>query len=169
MFEFIKNMTSFGAGPRSFTIVRAKRAGKNLSVKKEGRYMSTTPSGAAGKMNTQLCRQHNIKGAATVYVTLRETTAGSKKNMYSYRVQRSALAEPRQLKGRTIKFAVKVTSNPGVQYSAGSGSSGKSSSGSKSSRSGSKSSSRKSSSGSKSSSSGSKSSSRKSSSFGWMW
>ena len=75
---------------RSFTIVKVtdihgKKKGKaNLG----GRYISSTPMGAAKKAASQICRASSIKGRCTLIVTVQETTQGSGKKEYTYKVSR---------------------------------------------------------------------------------
>jgi hypothetical protein len=75
---------------RSFTIVHVStgtgkvKGSSNLG----GRYMSHTPSGAARKAGSQVCRATKIKGQCSLVVTLKETTAGSAKKEFKYRVKR---------------------------------------------------------------------------------
>lgn len=115
--------SSFGKGSREFKIVQAKRGGKNLPKLPEGPFFSTSPRGAAGKMNTKTCYKNKIKGEATVYITLREVTPGSKEKLYTYMTKRIRLEEPLELTGRTVKFDVKVYStNPGSKSRSKSGS-----------------------------------------------
>lgn len=72
---------------RSFTIISIEKTnGSKLSVK-DGRYISETPAGAAKKMFSQayrLCRDNCM----SFKITLRESTQGSNKKEYKYRVKR---------------------------------------------------------------------------------
>ena len=71
---------------RSFTIVsvsdkNGKKKGKdNLG----GRFISTTPAGAAKKAGTQICRNTKIKGRCTLHITVKETTSGKINKEFSY-------------------------------------------------------------------------------------
>lgn len=72
---------------RSFTVTKAKKGDthyRNLG----GRYMSETPSGAARKAMSQLCRHHKVKGVCSMLITIRETTQNSAHKDYVYRVRR---------------------------------------------------------------------------------
>lgn len=75
---------------RSFTLVdvvsvKGKAKGKlNLG----GRYISTSPAGAAKKAVTQVCRASKIKGQCTLHVTVRETTRGGHQKDFAYKVKR---------------------------------------------------------------------------------
>ena len=72
---------------RSFTIISIEKTnGSKLSIK-DGRYMSETPAGAAKKMFSQ-GRQHCRDKCNSFKITLRETTQGSSKKEYKYRVTR---------------------------------------------------------------------------------
>ncbi len=89
---------------RSFELAGAKRAGKKVASTKPGRYISSSPSGAAKKMLTQLCRQKKITGVCVFVVTLRETTMGGKGKEYTYAVRRTRLPKPVVLQGRAILY-----------------------------------------------------------------
>jgi len=84
------------SGYRSFTIDgAAKRAGcttKGLG----GRFINKTPAEAARKAFSDLCRIKRIRGICTLFVTMRDTTKGGKKNgkLYTYKLQRQKLAKP---------------------------------------------------------------------------
>lgn len=74
---------------RSFTIVKIvtnsghEKGEENL----KGRYKGT-PMGVAKKMATRVCRNSNIKGQCTIYITIKETTRNSKNKEYTYKVKR---------------------------------------------------------------------------------
>ena len=81
---------------RSFALVNVN--GK--SPKKTGRYVSSTPSSAAKKAFNEMVRHKKSKSKSknksiSVNLTVRETTEGSKKKEYSYKVKRVVLKEPR--------------------------------------------------------------------------
>lgn len=75
---------------RSFTIVNVSTGSGKVkgSSNLGGRFVSHTPSGAARKAGTQVCRASKVKGQCSVVVTLQETTAGSSKKQFKYRVKR---------------------------------------------------------------------------------
>jgi len=75
------------SGKRSFTIVEMKSRQK-LKSKKNGRYISKSSKGAAIKAFNRECRESKIKGVCTFMITIRETTRGSKKTIYQYKVNR---------------------------------------------------------------------------------
>jgi hypothetical protein len=75
---------------RSFTIVsvhdvHGKKKGK---VNAGGRFLSSTPRGAASKAATRICRESKIKGQCTMVIKMQETTSGSSKKEYTYKVKR---------------------------------------------------------------------------------
>jgi hypothetical protein len=81
---------------RSFTIMRlAKRDEKNKH-KTEGRYVARDPARAAVKAFNRECRQSKIKGQCTLIIILKETTNGSKKKRYIYKMKRIKL--PKSIK-----------------------------------------------------------------------
>lgn len=75
---------------RSFTIKKVSTTSGHVKGKENlgGRYISKTSSGAARKAATQICRASNIKGRCVLTVTIKETTKGSKKKEYTYKVKR---------------------------------------------------------------------------------
>jgi hypothetical protein len=97
------------SGYRSFTLVSAaKRAGcttKGLG----GRFINKTPSEAARKAFSDLCRIKRIRGVCTLFVTIKDTTKGGKKygKLYTYKLQRQKLAKPMiMLEGTDREFVI---------------------------------------------------------------
>ena len=90
-------------GKRSFTVVKllkpAQLTAKTHTAKKTtghgGRFVSSTPVGAAKKAFNAACRGKNIRGQCTLVVYLQETTAGSDKKLYKYKLKRFKLDKPR--------------------------------------------------------------------------
>ena len=87
---------------RSFTVISVN--GKEKS--EGGRYLSNNPSGAVRKAFNELLRKKNSKskskskgkkGNVKMLLVLRETTEGSKKKEYSYKVKRLILKSPRRV------------------------------------------------------------------------
>lgn len=72
---------------RSFTVDSAHRMGKKLRVS-GGRYLSDTPAAAAKKAFSKICQAKNIKGPCSMKIHIHETTAGSDKKEYAYKVSR---------------------------------------------------------------------------------
>lgn len=97
---------------RTFTINDAKHTDgcptKFLNKDYSGVYVSRTPAGAAKKALTQLCRVKKIKGQCSLFISMRETTQGSAKKVFDYKVTREKLAKPIELAGRKIEYANKV-------------------------------------------------------------
>lgn len=85
--------TSTGKLKRSFTIVDAKQSDgcktKFNYNKNTGTFVSSSPDGAAKKAVSKLCRIKRTSGTCTFIVTMKETSQGSKGNLYSYKVKRS--------------------------------------------------------------------------------
>jgi hypothetical protein len=50
--------------------------------------LSLTPSSAARKAASQICRASKIKGQCTLTIVIQETTRGSAGKMYTYKVKR---------------------------------------------------------------------------------
>jgi len=84
---------------RSFEVIKVN----NKSPSKSGRYLSETPSSAVRKAFNELMRskksksksKSKSKGKSKMLISLRETTTGSSKKVYVYKVNRVVLAEPR--------------------------------------------------------------------------
>lgn len=108
---------------RTFTILDARHTDgcptKFSSKGNSGRF-GRNPSSAASKAASGLCRVKRIKGRCSLYVAVRETTQGSKKKVFRYKVTRSKRKVPVELKGRTIEYENKtksVSSFPGCGHS----------------------------------------------------
>ena len=80
-------------GYRSFTIVKMNSRMK-LKSKTGGRYISRSSKNAAIKAFNRECRESKIRGQCTFTIVLRETTQGSKKNKYTYKMKRIKLKKP---------------------------------------------------------------------------
>ena len=94
-------------GYRSFTVVNATKHDGCLTKFKEGRYISSSPFGAAKKAFSELCRVKNIKGVCTFIITIQETTEGSNKKKFSYKLNRKKLSTPIiRLKGTNNEFII---------------------------------------------------------------
>jgi len=99
-------------GMRSFKLVSAKYKsyGKNYKMKigkSGGRYVSKTPQAAALKMHNRKCRDKK-SNYCVMTITLRETTRGSAKKDFSYKVLKRKLSTPKTLKGRVVKFKTTI-------------------------------------------------------------
>jgi len=99
---------------RTFTVHEARKSDgcptKFKNKDYSGVYVSNGPAGAAKKALTQLARVKKSKGQFSLYLTMRETTQGSKKKQLSYKVTREKLKEPLELKGRLIEYQNKAKS-----------------------------------------------------------
>lgn len=96
-------------GYRSFTLIEMKTR-KKLKSKNGGRYISKTVEGAAKKAFTRECRNSKIRGQCTIFIIIKETTAGSKKNVYKYKMKRMKLKTPLVIyrDGQKIKIQYKI-------------------------------------------------------------
>ena len=72
---------------RSFTIVKMEKVGggKVNYDTKDSRFISSTPAGASAKAFSHAERHCRVK-CSSMKITLRETTQGSAKKEYTYRV-----------------------------------------------------------------------------------
>lgn len=85
-------------GKRSFCLVKvhsAKGAVLYSSPRGHGRYLSSTPAGAAKKAANRFCnaRSGKVRAACRLTVVVRECTAGSHKKEYAYKYSRKAVNE----------------------------------------------------------------------------
>lgn len=85
---------------RTFVIV-------SLNGKEKGRYVSKTPVGAAKKVGGRLLKQ---RGQKTATIRVRETTAGSKKKLYTYVVMHVKLDKKKIVlrDGKRISYEYKT-------------------------------------------------------------
>jgi hypothetical protein len=72
---------------RSFTVDAFYQNGKHLRAN-GGRYISSTPSGAARKAFSQYYRHHKKSGRFSLEVHIAETTSGSAKKVFKYKVSK---------------------------------------------------------------------------------
>ncbi len=92
---------------RSFTVLSASKHGGCKTKSKGGRYVSTTPLGAAKKAFNALCRVKKIRGVCTLTVVVKETTTGSANKEFSYTMKRKKLSTPLvRLAGTKNEFLV---------------------------------------------------------------
>lgn len=95
------------ADMRSFTVVSATKKDSCKTKSNGGRYLSTTPFGAAKKAFNELCRVKKIRGVCTLVVTVKETTAGSSNKEFSYKLKRRKLPVPLvRLPGTKNEFVI---------------------------------------------------------------
>lgn len=75
---------------RSFTVVYVRHKSKIKKGKHDvgGRFISSTPAGAARKAISRVCRSIPIKGQCSMMITIKETTAGCKQKEFKYNVRR---------------------------------------------------------------------------------
>ena len=92
---------------RTFTVIGAfNHNGCSTKIRKNTTYTGT-PMSAAKKAFTELCRVKSIRGVCTLYVVIREKTAGSKKKIYSYFLKRSKLKNPiKRLEGTKNEYSI---------------------------------------------------------------
>jgi|APSaa5957512535_1039671.scaffolds.fasta_scaffold134710_3 hypothetical protein len=95
---FFSSKKSADDSRRTFKVVEAlNRDGCSTKFNVDARYKSDktgSPMPAARKAFSQLCRVKNIKGRCAFYLTIQETTQGSDKKQYTYKLIRVKLAEP---------------------------------------------------------------------------
>jgi len=115
---------------RSFTIesIQKYKSGKVNYV--GGRFLSETPSAAARKAFTKAYHHLHSKGPLSLKVCMRETTRGSVKKEYTYRVTRKSEKVEVERNGETIvyNFTTKIKSLGATLGSSSGGSSSGSSS-----------------------------------------
>jgi hypothetical protein len=85
-------------GLRSFTVIDAGKHGGCKTKFRGGLYKSRNPGAAAKKAFKELCRVKRIRGVCTLVITIKETTQGSTKKAFSYRLHRKKLKVPKVIK-----------------------------------------------------------------------
>jgi hypothetical protein len=94
---------------RSFTISQVKQGNKIIKKFEGGVFMSKTPSSAAKKALTSVCKQANKKAGCTYTITLREKSVNKE---FTYKCQRIKLNKPTTvlINGKKIvyKYETKV-------------------------------------------------------------
>jgi hypothetical protein len=75
---------------RSFTLTMVEDVNHKLKGKSHlgGRFISATPSSAARKAFSRVCRESKIKGQCTLNIEITETTQGSPKKSFTYKIKR---------------------------------------------------------------------------------
>jgi hypothetical protein len=96
---------------KNYTVEKYLLKGKEHKL--GGLYKSTRPSNAVKKAYNQICRKNNLKNkCGEIKITLRETTRGSNKKIFNYKVKRVLLEKPKKIqrngKEIVIKYAIKV-------------------------------------------------------------
>jgi len=96
---------------RSFTILQIKKTGQKCKTTKSdgGRFVSTTPSGAARKAFTAACHSKKIRGQCSFTVKMRETTAASAKKEFVYELKRVKLTKPLIIKRGSTEVKIEYT------------------------------------------------------------
>ena len=102
---------------RSFTVFKVIAAGKAKGEKNLGGvFVSRNPLGAAKKAASRICRESKIKGQCSLEVHMRETTRGSKKKVYGYKVKRVHNPKTVERDGQEITYKYSlVAKSLGVQ------------------------------------------------------
>ena len=97
---------------RSFTIESIKKTTGTSVRYTEGRFISDTPSGAARKVFTKAYHHLKAKGPLTLKIKIRETTQGSAKKEYDYKVSRKSETTEVERNGEVIvyNFTTKIKS-----------------------------------------------------------
>ena len=88
---------------RSFVVMGVTRQGGCDTKYKKGRFIGRNPVGAARKAFNGFCRVKRIRGVCTLTVTVQETTAGSSKKSFTYKLNRKKLKTPKVMMEGTDK------------------------------------------------------------------
>ena len=93
---------------RSFSVISIKKTGQKCDKTKShsGRFISTTPAGAARKAFTQACHAKRIRGQCSFAIKMRETTAGSAKKEFNYELRRVKLKTPLVVKRGSVEVKI---------------------------------------------------------------
>lgn len=76
---------------RTFTIVKITTP-QNKAIRIKGGRYTGDPYSAAKKMARQACKKH--KSCQVLHITLRETTSGSNKAEFAYKIKKTKLKKP---------------------------------------------------------------------------
>ena len=99
-------------GKRSFTLVEIRKSAqtKRGTAKRTsghgGRYVSSTPSGAARKACSAACRSKAIRGQCTMTVTIKETTRGTDGKTFKYQLKRVKRDKPLVVSRGGVDFKI---------------------------------------------------------------
>ena len=96
---------------RSFSVVRLAKRNEKDKSKTEGRYIARDAIGAAKKAFNRECRQSKIKGQCTLIIILKETTQGSKKKRYVYKMKRVKLQKPIKIDRNNESITINYKTN----------------------------------------------------------
>jgi hypothetical protein len=88
---------------RSFIVMGVTRQGGCDTKFKKGRFVGRNPVGAARKAFNGFCRVKRIRGICTLTVTVQETTVGSAKKSFTYKLHRKKLKTPKVMMEGTDK------------------------------------------------------------------
>ena len=92
---------------RSFKVLSAQKAGGGGINSKNGRYISSTPMGAAKKAFTKMC---NSRSRKELTITMQETTAQSARKSFTYHLSRVKLKKPIvRFPGTDKEFKIRYT------------------------------------------------------------
>jgi hypothetical protein len=89
---------------RSFTVESVYRGGEKLRSEVGGRYNSISPSNAAKKAFSMAIRSINPAGRVSLEIHLKETTQGSDKKTYKYKVTKKNNKKTIQVGDREIVY-----------------------------------------------------------------
>lgn len=111
--------SSTGALKRTFTLEDAVDhkgcRDKVLPKGYVGNYLGSTPAQAARKALTKICQLTNVKGRCSYFIVLRETTQGSNKKVFIYKVIRQKLEEEGPFGNKYKSVTKSVKSFPGCK------------------------------------------------------
>ena len=97
------NLFGSSTKKRAFTISQVKQGNKIIKKFEGGIFMGKTPSSAAKKALTSVCKQANKKAGCTYTITLREKTVNK---VFTYKCQRIKLKKPTMvmINGKKIEY-----------------------------------------------------------------
>ena len=97
------NLFGSSTKKRAFTISQVKQGNKIIKKFEGGIFMSKTPSSAAKKALTSVCKQANKKAGCNYTITLREKTVNKE---FTYKCQRIKLKKPTMvmINGKKIEY-----------------------------------------------------------------
>lgn len=107
--------TASGKQKRSFTITDAKHVDgcptKFANKGYTGSYTGNNPAQATKKAFSKLCDVKRVRGACSLYVSVRETTREApKKKEFVYKLTRSKLDKPISIRNYEVKYTTSIKS-----------------------------------------------------------
>ena len=96
---------------RYFQVKHVSSDGRTKGKANHFRVKALTPSSAARKAGTKICRMTDVRGQCTLNITLQEDTRGSSGKEYNYKIKRTKLTPARvvEIDGVEVTFEYEIS------------------------------------------------------------